>query len=106
MALLKKIRGATLIETLVASAIILIVFVFATLSLNNIFLNSVRNNDSALQNHLRELEYLSIHKKIAVPYYESNQDWDISIDAKEKKFSFNVTNKKNGKEINYVLEDD
>ena len=55
--LIKKIRATTLVESLVSSAIILIVFVFSSLSLNALFAGNIRSDDSQLQNRIRELSY-------------------------------------------------
>ena len=103
MVILKKIKGATLIETLVASAIILIVFVFAMLSLNSIFFNSIKKDDSRLTNRLKELEYFSIHGKISLPFYEESDLWDISIQESDRGATFNVLNKTSTQQLNYTI---
>lgn len=83
MALLKKIKAATLVETLVATAIILVVFTIGSLSLNNIFQSIIKNNDGPFQARVNELIYLAENDKIAIPYYEETQQWEISIENVE-----------------------
>lgn len=81
MALLKKIKGATLVETLVASSLIVLVFLIASLSFNNIFQGVAKNNDRNYQNRIKELTYLSYHQKIQLPFEEETPQWNITIVA-------------------------
>lgn len=101
MAILKKIRGATLIETLTASVLIIIVFMIASLSFNNIFSNHVKRDQSAIENRVKELEYLVYHQKIKVPYTEDFAEWKIEIIT--QKNTTLITYSKNGKEHNKVV---
>jgi len=80
MVVLKKIRAATLVETLIASVIIVVVFMIASLSLNNIFRGAVIGNDSGLQNRIKELSYLYKNDKVFVPFYEDTDLWEIIIE--------------------------
>jgi len=79
MVILKKIRAATLVETLTASVLIIIVFMIASLSFNNIFSNHVKRDQSAINNRIKELEYLVIHKQLKIPYAEDFGSWEIEI---------------------------
>jgi len=85
MVILKKIKAATLIETLTASVLIIIVFMIASLSFNNIFTNHIKRDQSAIENRVKELEYLVIHDKIRVPYTEDFSTWEIEIISKNDK---------------------
>tara|TARA_R110002072_G_scaffold7503_2_gene40927 strand:+ start:724722 stop:725048 length:327 start_codon:yes stop_codon:yes gene_type:complete len=85
MAVLRKIKAATLTEIIVASAIILIVFGISSISVNNIFASTVIGNDHQMQNRIRELSYLQLHNKIVIPYYEENQQWEIYIEEQNGK---------------------
>ncbi|WP_299223312.1 hypothetical protein [uncultured Aquimarina sp.] len=82
MVILKKIRAATLIETLTASVLIIIVFMIASLSFNNIFSNHIKRDRSAIENRIKELEYLIIHHKIDIPYTEDFGSWEIEVITK------------------------
>lgn len=79
MAILKKIKASTLMETLVASVIIVIVFMMASMILNNIFSNTIKSNTKAIETHLNELQYLQLHSQLQLPYSETFQNWDITI---------------------------
>lgn len=103
MALLRKIRSATLIEALVATVLIVIVFIIASLVLNNLLLNSFSRNTHAAENRIFELEYSSQHNTIILPYTENYGNWRIELkmenaDGKSILRS-RAVNKNNGKEI-------
>ena len=106
MALLKKLKSATLIETLVSSGIILIVFVIGSMTINNIFQSSIKNNDDAFRSRINELQYLSLHHKIKFPFFEDTDLWDITIEKKETTIILKGVNKKNKIEKVIVIESD
>ncbi len=84
MVVLKKIKSATLIETLVATVLIVIIFMIASLSLNSVFANTVLNNTNTIENHLHQLEYQTDNQMIPVPYNDSMEDWNIEIEKIEE----------------------
>lgn len=100
MVILKKISAATLVETLIASVIIVIVFLIASLSLNNIFKGAIKAEDTAFQNRIHELSYLTEHKKINFPFFEETSLWDITLEKNEKVINLAGVNKKNNQEVN------
>ncbi len=104
MVILKKIRSATLVETMVASVIIVIVFVVASLSVNNIFRGTINSDDSALRNRINELTYFIQNKKIKVPFYEETALWDIAIEKQGEETVMEINNKKNGREETIIIE--
>ena len=79
MVVLKKINASTLMETLVATVLIVVVFMMASLILNNTFSSYIKNNKHGLKNHIYELEYLYVSDKISLPYNSEYKDWSISI---------------------------
>ncbi|MEW7291277.1 hypothetical protein [Aquimarina sp. 2304DJ70-9] len=85
MVVLKKIQAATLIEVLTASVLIIIVFMIASLSFNNVFANQIKRDQSAIENRVKELEYLSIHRTIKLPYAEDFEGWEIMITSEGNK---------------------
>ncbi|WP_046744108.1 hypothetical protein [Kordia zhangzhouensis] len=99
MALLKKIKAATLMETLVATVLIVLVFMISTFLLNSLFNNTVRQNTDALKTHISELAYLSIHHQISVPYDEVFDNWDISVERVDNKLIFEAIHQKTSKTI-------
>ena len=72
----KKIPASTLMETLVATSIILIVFVVASLVLMNTFKSVAERDTFSVKNRLEKLEYLIKHEKITLPY---NETYDLSL---------------------------
>ena len=80
MDVLKKIKSATLVESLVATVLIVIIFVVSSLIINNLLLNGFNNNTTEIENRLYELEYEYQNKKILLPYQERFQNWNILIE--------------------------
>jgi predicted PurR-regulated permease PerM len=80
MALLKKVKASTLMETLIATVLIVVVFMISSMILNDVFLNSIKNNTNEIEAYLNELEYLYIHKKLLVPYQDDFNVWQISVE--------------------------
>lgn len=103
MALLKKIRGTSLVETLTASVIIVVVFMIASFSFNNVFQNAVRSDDNLLQNRLQELKYLSEYDKLSLPFYEEGTYWTISTEDIGASWELHIRNTRNGKEYQIQL---
>ena len=79
MVVLKKVKSATLIETLVATILIVVVFLLASLVINNLFFNTFHQKKEVAETRLNELEYLYIQQEIVLPYHEEVQNWDIFI---------------------------
>jgi len=79
MALLKKLRSATLIEALVATVLVVIIFIVSSLVLNNLLVNSFSKNTHAVENRIFELQYSAQHKTIPLPYHEEFGNWIIDI---------------------------
>lgn len=104
MVVLKKIRAATLIETLVASVIIVIVFMIASMSLNNVFKSSLKTNDDLLQNRIRELTYLVKNDKVIFPFSDNTEYWEISLNKTNGVIELNVFNKETNKEFHKVID--
>lgn len=74
-----KIRGASLVEVLVASVLIVIVFTISSLTINNLFKRAVSNATTAVESRLNELEYLYFNQKLKLPYFEDFMDGEISL---------------------------
>ncbi len=79
MVVLKKIKGSTLMETLVATVLIVIVFLVASLLMNSIFQNTVRNSTTALEDRLTEIQYQWHHGAVPPDYGEEWGDWEILL---------------------------
>jgi len=86
-----KIKSSTLIETLVASVIIIVIFTIASLTLNNVFSTTIKSNTDRVQNRMNALEYLFLNEKIKYPYQEDFENWEIQlVKSKQNKDSFFV----------------
>lgn len=79
MVVLRKIKGSTLMETMVATVLIVVVFMLSSLILNSLFSAQVKGNLKPLKMHLTKLEYLYSTKKIILPYFEEWHGWEINM---------------------------
>jgi ABC-type dipeptide/oligopeptide/nickel transport system permease component len=99
----KKIKGSTLLETVIATVIILAVFFVSSLIVNNIAKQLLTSNHYEIENRIEQLNYLRSHKAIDLPYEEEYQDYEIYIaDFKRENIlytSYNALNKKNNDSI-------
>lgn len=84
MALLKKIRSATLMESLVATVLVVILFMIASLILNTVIVNTYKQNTHAVETRLNRLEYEIQHHMGELPHDEKYQNWQISIKQKDQ----------------------
>ncbi|WP_445713186.1 hypothetical protein [Flavobacterium sp.] len=101
MVILRKVKSATLIETLIATVLIVIVFLLSAMIINSIFFNTFHQKKDIVVNRLDELEYNCINKSIILPYQEEYENWTIQIDKKKnvKELKIIAINKTTGKEI-------
>lgn len=79
MVILKKLKSATLIETLIATVLIVVVFLAASMIINTIFFNTFHQKKELANTRLDELEYQYIHKAVVLPYKEELENWNIEI---------------------------
>jgi len=84
MDVLKKLKASSLMETLVATVLIIVVFMIASLTLNNILSGSIRKEQGKINTHLNELHYNYLHNQIEIPYYGSFDDWKVSIEQNKE----------------------
>ena len=80
MKIRRTLKASSLIENLVASVLIIVVFMIASLSINNIFGNYIYGNDREVQLRISELSYLYVHGKISSGYSEIYKGKAISIE--------------------------
>lgn len=104
MALLKKIKSATLIETLVATVLIVVVFVVTSLILNNLLFNSFSRKTHDVETRIYELEYQLQYNVIKLPYREEFGKWEIDLVLEKNKektwLHASAKNKQNNKKVN------
>lgn len=110
MALLTKLKASTLMETLVATLLIFVVFMLASAILNNLFSNSIKNNTSAIESRLTTLHYLWQNDKLQIPYSEDLNNWQIVIEPFKEynlpKVEFTAVQKETQKTISIVVLDE
>jgi len=101
MVVLRKISAASLVETLVASIIIMTVFTLSSLFLNQVFRSTINADQSALENRLYKLEYHCKHQMISLPHRESFKDWEILIEknADSKWVAITARNVRNDQQL-------
>ncbi len=75
----KKIIAASLVETLIASVLIIIVFTIASLSINALFKNNTASTMNNVNSRLNALEYFYSNDQVKLPYSETYENGDISI---------------------------
>jgi len=66
-------------ETLVATVLIIVIFIVSSMILNNLFLNITNSNTRKMASHLSELEYLYINDKLLLPYTDDVDNWTITV---------------------------
>lgn len=85
MDILKKIKASTLVEVITASIIISIVFVIASMTLNNVFASTKKNDTNQIENYLQKLEYQYKNKQISIPLNTEYKNWRITITKVEER---------------------
>ncbi|MBC6999636.1 hypothetical protein [Cytophaga sp. FL35] len=82
MAVLKKIKGSTLMETLVATILIVIIFMVSSLLMNNLLFTSINSRNDGIKENLRVLKYQFSHGEIELPFYEKRGLWEVSVEKR------------------------
>ncbi len=67
-------------ETLVATVLIVVLFMLASRVLNSLFYNSIRQNDTRVHYELIRLQYLYENDKLEVPYMMEKGSWRIEVE--------------------------
>lgn len=97
-------------ETLVATVLIVIIFMISSMILNNIFTTSIKYNTRAIDAHLNELHYLYDKKKFKLPYQDDFKSWVISIksykDNNKNVVMFEAVNTETNKAISKEIIED
>ena len=80
---LKKVKGSSLVETLIATVVIMIVFGIAMLTTSNVLENTVKSSTNEIDSELNKLVYLYQHNKLIIPDAKDFNQWNIRM-KKEK----------------------
>ena len=89
--ILKKIKASTLMETMVATVLIVVIFMIASMLLNSIFSNAIKGNKNFVKEYLTELEYKVENQRIEIPFYDDFNDWEIAVVKNKKGTSYMLT---------------
>jgi len=79
MALLKCIKGSTLMETLVATVLIVVVFMITSLLLNSLFANSQKFKAGNKEAYLHELQYRYQQQQLSLPWHEETDFGEVAV---------------------------
>ncbi|NAS12913.1 hypothetical protein [Poritiphilus flavus] len=103
MALLKRIKASTLMETLVGTALIVLLFALSSTILNSMFANSIRFNRQDIVEHLHELQYQYQHAQITLPYKSDFESWEMHVYQEQRGgmpvIVFTAKDSNSGKEV-------
>lgn len=93
-------------ETLVATVLIVVVFMMASLTLNTLFATTITTNDDPVRQELLFLQYTYDHGKLSLPYYGELDVWEITVQEQEvrgtKTIVFLAVNTINKREVTYT----
>ena len=97
-------------ETLVATVLIVIVFMVASMVLNNLFAGSVVKNDDQIKQELLQLQYQYEYGKLEIPHYEEIGPWDIAVTKEvwnaSNQVVFSAVHAENKQEITFKMPDE
>jgi hypothetical protein len=79
MVVLKKIKASTLLETMVATVLLVVIFAVASNLMFSLLASESRGNIGSLKNRIYELEYAVIQNQISLPYQETWNTWEIQL---------------------------
>lgn len=104
MVVLNKLKASTLVETLVATVIIITIFLMATVLLNQLFIYALNNSHRDLDTEINKLEYRILNNKIKTPYFDNFNDWGIKIYKNKNAFLIEAMHLKTNKKVSRVFE--
>ena len=105
--LAKKVKSSTLMETLVATVLIVIVFMIASMVLNTLFASSINQNDNQIRQELLQLQYKYEHELLQLPYSDELNQWNITVTQQDfnnrSEVLFLATQMQTNKEVTYKI---
>lgn len=88
MALLKKIKAGTLVETIVASVLLVLIFGIASMVVSNVLKSNLLHNRLMVLYEIEKLEYRYLNDDLVLPYTESFQFFEVEVSEIEGAVSF------------------
>lgn len=108
MAVLKRVKASTLMETLVATILIVVVFMLSSMILNSLFANTIGENDNAIRQELLLLQYKYEYGQLTLPYFGEKGAWQIEVRQEnwdsQSKAIFEAVNSTSQKEVSYTVQ--
>ncbi|AWX43273.1 hypothetical protein HME9304_00260 [Flagellimonas maritima] len=97
MAVLRKVKSSTLMETMVGTVLIVVIFMLSSLVMNSLFSSQVKGNLQSIHTYLDRLEYQIINQKVTLPYFEEWETWNVTVDEnhQEGTVTIQITEKEN-----------
>lgn len=71
-------------ETLVATVLIVIIFMMCSMLLNSMFFNSMQGRYPLIKERMQQLKYEYSHDAYPLPYYEDYHDWEFTVSRLEE----------------------
>ena len=90
-------------ETLVATVLIVVVFMASSMILNNLFANSITFNENEVRQEVLRLQYQQQNSLLPLPYQSEVGDWHLSVTKVQSQgktqFSYRAKHKTNNREL-------
>lgn len=107
MVILKRLKGSTLMETMIATVLIVIIFMMASLVMEATFSARMDNNMEPLSEKFHQLEYQYSKGGVAIPYFEEWDDWNIEMEKTDEQgtlmIALTAKNKTTQKEMKTLI---
>jgi len=103
MVVLKKIKASTLMETMVATVLIVVIFMIASMLLNSVFKSTNNRMQQPIIEKMNTLEYQHANELIKLPYYEEWKEWDIEMLVENSNIVLSSIHKKTKNEVKTVI---
>lgn len=71
-------------ETMVATVLLVIVFMVASLIMNSLLAAQSKNDITALDQQLKKMEYRYLNQRLPLPHIETWKDWEIIVSEQDK----------------------
>jgi len=97
-------------ETLVATVLIVLVFMVSSMVLNSLFTGSMRYRDHHVKQELYKLQYQYQNHQLKLPYQAQLDTWNLQVNTKEWKGQtytiFSAAQSAKNKEIQFKIIND
>jgi len=103
----RKIQASTLMETLVATVLIVVVFMMSSMVLNSLFASSgFSRNELWVKEELSQLQYLQEHQQLQLPYHRKFGEWRVDVSQNawqgQQQITFSAVHARTKKELSFT----